>query len=118
MAVKEWFKFVFDNSAGNPGTYPNCSQRTMVLLNYDSLADRNDATALCIRWVCLLWDGTSPFTGTVNNSRWKLLGHPSLIPLILTPISRKDHGQAQMVQCKLYPLPTRVVLLAIYPCSL
>jgi hypothetical protein len=58
-------KFVFDNSAGNPGTYPNCSQRTMVLLNYDSLADRNDGMP-CALDGFVSWDGTSPLTGTAT----------------------------------------------------
>lgn len=56
-------RFVFDNSVGNPGTYPNCSQRSFILLNYDSLTDRNDATP-CALDGFVSYDGTSPFTGT------------------------------------------------------
>ncbi|MDZ4668215.1 MAG: T9SS type A sorting domain-containing protein [bacterium] len=55
--------FVFDNSAGNPGTYPNCAKRTMILLNYDSLLDRNDNTP-CDLDGFVSFDGTSPLTGT------------------------------------------------------
>jgi gliding motility-associated-like protein len=55
-------RFVFDNSAGNPGTYPDCSQRTFILLNYDSLMDRNDNTP-CALDGFVSWDGTSPMTG-------------------------------------------------------
>jgi hypothetical protein len=58
-------KIVFDNSAGNPGTYPNCSKRTMVLLNYDSLADRNDAMP-CALDGFVSFDGISPMTGTTT----------------------------------------------------
>jgi gliding motility-associated-like protein len=55
-------QIVFNNSAGNPGTYPDCSQRTFILLNYDSILDRNDNTP-CDLDGFVSWDGTSPMTG-------------------------------------------------------
>ncbi len=56
-------RFVFDNSAGNPGTYPDCVKRTFILLNYDSLADREDGDR-CRLDGFVDWAGVSPMTGT------------------------------------------------------
>lgn len=58
-------QFVFDNSAGNPGTFPDCGQRSFILLNYDSLLDRYDNTP-CALDGFVSWDGTSPMTGAAT----------------------------------------------------
>ncbi len=59
-------QIVFDASAGNPGTYPDCGQRTVILLNYDSFADRHDGTACQLDgWVD--WQGMSASSNFTSN---------------------------------------------------
>jgi hypothetical protein len=53
---------VFDNSAQNPGTYPDCGQRSYLLINYDSTLDRNDGTP-CDLDGFVDFAGASPMTG-------------------------------------------------------
>ncbi|OYU97131.1 MAG: hypothetical protein CFE21_02235 [Bacteroidetes bacterium B1(2017)] len=58
-------QIVFDNSASpvqNAGTYPDCGQRTVILINYDSFADRHDNTPCQLDgWVD--WQGMSASSG-------------------------------------------------------
>lgn len=55
-------RFVFDNSAQNPGTFPDCGQRSYLLINYDSTLDRNDGTP-CALDGFVDFAGASPMTG-------------------------------------------------------
>ena len=52
-------KIHFNSSAGNPGLSPECSARTFLLFNYDSLLDRKDNTP-CALDGFVQFDGTSP----------------------------------------------------------
>ncbi len=65
-------RFLFDARNGYPGTYPDCGQRSFILLNYDSVADRNDGLP-CQLDGFVSWDGTSPITGgatTPGGNTW------------------------------------------------
>ncbi|MDP1727918.1 MAG: T9SS type A sorting domain-containing protein [Bacteroidota bacterium] len=52
-------KIHFNGSAGNPGLSPECSAKTFLLFNHDSLLDRKDNTP-CALDGFVQFDGTSP----------------------------------------------------------